>query len=142
MPSPLDKAANDRFPPIVVISPIGKSSGMNRGTGYDPPRRGLRILGLVILVVALPLALIAALHPPNEYEATLGINALDCQGPFETYVFAVPALLIYGSGLVINGLRWRNRMNAILALLCLAVCVAVATNVGRAIAEDREQAAA
>lgn len=114
---------------------------MNGGTSYDSPRRSLRVLGLVALVLALPLAFLAALHPPNEYEATLGINALDCQGPFETYMFAVPALLIYGVGLAVNGLRWRKRMSAILALLCLAVCVAVVVNVVRAIAEGREQAA-
>lgn len=115
---------------------------MNQDNGYDPPRYGFRILGWVALVAGTPLALLAILHPPNEYEATLGINALDCQGPSETYLFAVPTLLIYGVGLALNGLRWRNRMNAILALMCLAVCLVVAANVGRAIAEDREQAAA
>lgn len=121
---------------------IGKNRQMNRDTDNDPPRRGLRSLGSVARVLGLPLALLAALHPPNEYEATLGINALDCQGPFGTYLFAAPALLICGVGLVINGVRWRYRMNAILALLCLAICVAVGAKVVRAIAADREQAAA
>jgi ABC-type proline/glycine betaine transport system permease subunit len=59
-----------------------------------------RILGSEALILGIPLALLAALHTPDEYEATLGINALDCQGPFETYLFAAPALLIFGVGLV------------------------------------------
>ena len=125
---------------VAEIILIDKSRQMNRDTSNDPSRRGLRSVGLVALVLGLPLALLAALHPPTEYEATLGIDALDCQGPFETYLFAAPALLIYGMGLVINGVRWRYRMNAILTLLCLAICVAVAANVFGAIAEDREQA--
>ena len=106
-----------------------------------PSQRGLRRLGWALLLLGLPLALFAAFHPPNEYRATLGIDALDCQGPFETYLLAVPALLIYGGGLVANARRWRNRWNAIAALLCLAICAAVAVNVARAIAEERRQAA-
>ena len=108
---------------------------------YAPPRRGLKLLGWTVLLLGLPLALLAALHPPNEYEATLGINALDCDGPFETYMFAVPALLLYGAGLAMNGMRWRNRINLVLALVCLLICGAVIVNVARAVAEEREQEA-
>lgn len=108
---------------------------------FDPPRRGMKLLGWAVLLLGLPLALMAALHPPNEYEATLGINALDCDGPFGTYIFAVPALLLYGAGLVINGMRWRNRINFLLALVCLLICGAVIVNVARAAAEEREQEA-
>lgn len=114
---------------------------MYQDTGYTPPRRGLRTLGWAILVLGLPLALLAALHPPNEYQATLGINALDCDGPGETYLFGLPALLIYGAGLAVNGLHWRKRLNAIAAVLCLAICAAVIANVGRAVQEGRRQAA-
>jgi hypothetical protein len=103
--------------------------------------RGLQILGWTMLVLGLPIALIAALHPPNEYKATFGINALDCQGPFETYIVAVPALLLYGIGLVLNGLRWRNLSNLVVALLCLVVCGAVTANLAQAIAEDQRQRA-
>lgn len=99
------------------------------------------MLGWAVLALGLPLALIAALHPPNEYRATLGIDALDCQGPFETYLFAVPALLIYGAGLALNARRWRRRRNALAVVLCAAICAAVAVNVARAVAEDRRQAA-
>jgi hypothetical protein len=116
-------------------------AAMYHDTGYLPSRRGLRILGWAILVLGLPLALFAALHPPNEYQATLGINALDCGGPSETYLFAVPALLIYGAGLGLNGWQWRKRRNAIAAVLCFAICAAVVVNVARAVQEDHRQTA-
>jgi len=99
-------------------------------------------LGWAALLLALPLALVGALLLPNEYEATLGIRALDCDGPLGVYLFAVPALVIYGAGLVINGLRWQRRINLILALACFLICVAVLANVSRAVALDREQAMA
>ena len=108
---------------------------------HDPPRRGLNLLGWTVLLLGLPLALMAALHPTNEYEATLGINALDCDGFFGTYLFAIPALLLYGAGLAINVMRWRNRMNFVVALVCLLICGAVIVNVAQAVAEEREQGA-
>lgn len=102
--------------------------------------KDIRIVGWIVLVLALPVALIAALHAPNEYRATLGINALDCDGPFETYLFAAPALLIYGIGLIMTGVRWRRRPNAFVAILCFTICAAVTINVARAVAEDYRQA--
>ncbi len=102
----------------------------------------VRIAGWAVLALALPVALLAALHAPNEYRATLGINALDCNGPFETYLFAAPALLVYGIGLIVNGLRWRRPRNAFAAILCFVICTAVAINVARAVAEDHRQAEA
>jgi predicted membrane protein len=108
---------------------------------YAPRRRSLKLLGWTVLLLGLPLALMAAFHQPNEYDATLGINALDCDGPFGTYMFAIPALLLYGAGLAINGMRWRNRINLVLALVCLLICGAVIVNVTQAVAEEREQEA-
>lgn len=113
-----------------------------RNETFDPPRRGLKLLGWSLLLLGLSVALFGALHPPNEYEAMLGINALDCDGPFGTYIFAVPALVLYGAALVINGLRWRQRNNLVLAILCLFICTAVSANVARAALEDRQQEAA
>ena len=101
----------------------------------------MKLMGGVVLLLGLPFAVLAALHRPNEYQATLGISALDCDGPFETYMFAVPALLLYGAGLIINGLRWRRRLNLAVAIFCLAICIAVGANVLKAVAEEREQAA-
>jgi hypothetical protein len=121
----------------------GKSANvtdMREDKDGTSPGRGLRLLGWAILVLGLPVALIAILHSPNEYQATLGIDALDCQGPYETYLFAIPALLVYGAGAALNGLRWRKSLNAIIALLCLAICAAVVVNLGRALQEDQRQA--
>jgi len=114
---------------------------MHRSQSSNQLRRKLKLLGWAVLLLALPLALIAALHPPNEYRAGLGIDALDCDGPFGTYVFALPALLIYGTALVINGLRWRERTSLIVAIMCLLICGAVVANVARAVAMDRQQEA-
>ena len=105
----------------------------------DPKRRGLRLLGWGVLVLALPLALLAALMPANEYRATLGIDAVDCDGPFAIAMFAVPALLIYGAGVVLNGMRWRRRLNAVAAVLCFLICALVAANLVRATAEESAQ---
>jgi hypothetical protein len=130
------------FDPFRTLVPSAKHAAMYRDNGYSPPRRGLRSLGWAVLVLGLPLALLAALHPPNEYQATLGINALDCAGPGETYLFALPALAIYGAGLAVNGWRWRKRLNAVAAVLCLGICAAVVANVARAVHEGQRQAAA
>src|SRR5437762_6302614 len=115
---------------------------MYRSETWDQPRRGWRLLGSAVLLLGLPLALIAALHSPNEYQETLGIDALDCDGPFETYMFAVPALLLYGISLVINGRRWRQPKNLFIAIVCLLICGAVIANVARAVEMDRQQQAA
>ena len=108
----------------------------------DTPRRSIRALGWAALLLALPLALLGALLPPNEYEASLGIRALDCDGPFSVYLFAGPALLIYGTGAVVNGLRRQRRIDVIVASVCLLICAALLVNLTRAVAHQREQAAA
>ena len=108
----------------------------------DRPSRGLQVLGWTVLLLGLPLALFGALAPPNEYKAIFGSNALDCDGPLGVYICAVPALVLYGIALVINGLRWRRATNLIVAIVSLGICAAVAVNLARAIAEDREQAEA
>lgn len=105
-------------------------------------RRAVGAIGWTIFVLFLPIALLAIFHPPNEYEVTLGIDALDCNGPFETYSVAVPALIVYGAGFVINVFRWRRLASLMVAIGCLAICLGVAGNVARAMAEERDQAAA
>jgi hypothetical protein len=99
----------------------------------------MRRLGWAVLLLGLPMALYAAIHPPNEYRATLGIDALDCDGPFVTYMLAVPSLLLYGAALIINARQWRKPVNLIVAIACLVICGAVAANLASAIAEDRRQ---
>jgi len=110
--------------------------------GAKQSGRGLKWLGWAALILGLPLALMGAITPPNEYQATLGIDALDCDGPAGVYLFAVPALLIYGAGLVINGRAWRKGTNLLLALACAVLCIALGMNLARAVIVDRAQAAA
>lgn len=110
--------------------------------GAIQARPGLALFGYAVLALGVPLALIAASLPANEYQDALGIDALDCDGPAAIFIFAVPALLIFGSGLVINGMAWRKRWRLVLALACALICAALIANLARAIIQDREQAAA
>lgn len=110
--------------------------------GAIQAKRGLALFGYAVLALGLPLALIAASLPANEYQDALGIDALDCDGPAAIFIFAVPALLIFGSGLVVNGMAWRRRWRLVLALACALICIALIANLACAIIQDREQAAA
>lgn len=110
--------------------------------GAIQARRGLALFGYAMLALGLPLALIAASLPANEYRDALGIDALDCDGPAAIFIFAVPALLVFGSGLVVNGMAWRKHWRLVLALACALISAALIANLTRAIIQDREQAAA
>lgn len=110
--------------------------------GAIQARPGLALFGYAVLALSLPLALIAASLPANEYQDALGIEALDCDGPAAIFIFAVPALLIFGSGLVVNGMAWRKRWRLVLALACALISAALIANLTRAIIQDREQAMA
>jgi hypothetical protein len=110
--------------------------------GAIQAKRGWALFGYAVLALGLPLALIAASLPANEYRDALGIDALDCDGPAAIFIFAVPALLVFGSGLVVNAMAWRKRWRLVLALACALICVALIANLARAILQDREQAAA
>lgn len=105
-------------------------------------RRTASLLGWGLLLIGLPLAFLAATHDPNEYQATLGRDALDCDGPLQTYLFAAPALLLYLAGFVLNALHWRKRANLIAAILCVGICAVVTVNVLAAISEGHRQAEA
>ncbi len=106
--------------------------------GSEPPRpqhRWGRRLGFMLLMLALPLALFAMAMPPNEYKAQ-GIDAVDCDGPMSVYLFALPALLIYGAGAVLNGRRYRDRLNLSVSVVCVVLCLLIAANIGRASMEQ------
>lgn len=73
--------------------------------------------------------------PANEYKAW-GVDALDCDGPISVFLFAIPALLIYGAGAAVNGRYFRNRLNLVLALLCTLVVVLIAASFTEAVREQ------
>lgn len=98
-----------------------------------------RVVGWGLLLLALPLAFFAAFLPPNEYKATLGVAALDCDGPSKVFGFCAFSLLIYGIGFIFNAMRWRNRWNLGVAIICLLICIAVGVNYHRAMLEDDAQ---
>lgn len=105
-------------------------------------RRTVSLLGWGLLLIGLPLAFVAAAHDPNEYQATLGLDALDCDGPLQTYLLAAPVLVLYSAGFVRNAFHWRKRANLVAAILCLAVCAVVTANVLAAVTEGHRQAEA
>lgn len=105
-------------------------------------RRTASLLGWALLLTGLPLAFLAATHAPNEYQATLSLGALDCDGPMQTYLFAAPVLVLYFAGFVTNAFRWRKRANLVAAILCLGICAVVTANVLAAATEEHRQAEA
>ena len=102
--------------------------------------RNLGCLGYAILLAALPLAFLGAIALVNEYKSS-GLNAADCDGPGTVLMFSIPAVVIYGIGAVLNGRRFRNRRNMIVALLCLALCAGLSFKVAAALDEQARMAA-
>ncbi len=73
--------------------------------------------------------------PANEYKAW-GVDAVDCDGPISVYLFAVPTLLIYGTGAIVNGRYFRNRLNLVFAAFSALLCVLIAANIASAVGEQ------
>lgn len=102
---------------------------------YDPPRRGLALLGYAALILALPLALFG-LTPANEYESWGGAG-VDCDGPGTVLFFAPLGLLIYGAGALLNGRHYRQPFKLVVAMICLGICLTLSANIYSAIREQR-----
>jgi len=97
------------------------------------------LAGWVVLLLPLPLALFGAVLPANEYVATLGFHAVDCDGPAVIFMLAVPPLVLYGTGLLVTGWHYsadRRRSIFAASLLCGFVCVALLANIARATVEE------
>jgi hypothetical protein len=69
---------------------------------------------------------------PNSYKAQ-GIDAIDCDGPLQVMIFAIPAFLVYGAGTLTNG----SARRLLPAMLCAAICVPLAINIATALIENR-----
>lgn len=90
-------------------------------------------LSYLLLIALLPVAGLALLADANSYRAQ-GIDAIDCDGPIGVFIFAVPALLAYGAGAILNGLGRRFVVTA----LCVAICIPLALNIVAALIESRK----
>ncbi|CAN7402522.1 hypothetical protein LJR251_002482 [Rhizobium rhizogenes] len=86
-----------------------------------------RVALYILLVIALPLGILAAVLPANSYKAQ-GIAALDCDGPMSVIIFALPALLIYGGGTILLYRDRSRRLHRVAALCCLLVSLVIAWN--------------
>ncbi|WP_379061145.1 hypothetical protein ACFJIU_15325 [Mesorhizobium sp. UC74_2] len=106
-----------------------------RQQSLRPWPKWLGWLGIAFLVAAIPAALAAMTIPANEYKA-LGVDAVDCDGPISVYLFAVPTLLIYGAGAVVNGRYLRDRLNLVFAIFSALLCVLIAANIASAVGEQ------
>lgn len=89
----------------------------------------------ILLIAALPLAILATILPANSYKAQ-GIAALDCDGPMSAVIFALPALLIYGGGAILLYRDRSRRLHRAVALCCLLVSFAIAWNLIDAVRES------
>lgn len=109
---------------------------MNHPVSPPPPAftRPIAVwLGYLLLIALLPVAALALLADANSYRAQ-GIDAIDCDGPMGVLIFAVPAILAYGAGAIVNGLGRRF----IVAALCVAICIPLALNIVAALNENRK----
>ena len=96
----------------------------------------MRSLGYALLVLALPLAVLGMLVPPNEYRA-MGGGGIDCDGPLQVLLFAGPAFAIYGVAALCNGIAPRRPRNLVIAGLALLLCLGLGINLARAWQESR-----
>jgi hypothetical protein len=95
-------------------------------------------LSVTGLVLAIPIAFLAALLLPNEYLAQGIEGAVDCDGPLGVMLFAIPSYVMYGAGVIGFGIiaaRKRNWFYGITALLCLIVIIIISPNVSKAYRE-------
>ncbi|WFU08192.1 hypothetical protein QA646_12860 [Rhizobium sp. CB3090] len=94
-----------------------------------------RMAPYLVLVAALPLAILAAALPANSYKAQ-GITALDCDGPISVFIIALPALVIYAAGAILLYRDRSRRFHYMAALCCLLVTLAVGWNFIAAVRES------
>lgn len=97
------------------------------------------------IVLCLPIAVLGATLPVNEYSAADGAltGAVDCDGPMSVLMFATPALIFYASNAA--GLFWTRerarRWHMAMAMFCLIVSIAVVPNAMKAVAANERNEA-
>lgn len=92
------------------------------------PSRAFPFVIALVLACAAPLILFAVMLPVNEYEATLGIHAFDCDGPVDTLLVLIPGMLLalLGLGLAIRHVRLRSSIASGIAIVVAAGLVVAA----------------
>jgi hypothetical protein len=98
-------------------------------------------LVLSVFVVFLPVAFLGAFILPNEYAAQGIVGAVDCDGPIQVMIFAIPSYLVYGSGVIGFGLlffKTKNLRHLISTLICSLIVVSITPNVLAAIKEHEK----
>lgn len=101
-----------------------------------------RYLELAVLALGLPVAVLGALLPVNEY-GSLDIDQagiVDCDGPLGVLIFAIPAMVFYGAAALraIYLRRTAMRWHLGVAAICSIMCLCVAPNLVQAIAADTQ----
>lgn len=101
-----------------------------------------RMAGWALFALTIPLTVLASLLPANQYDAALGLAALDCDGPLQVYVLGLPSLAILLTGLAVQLRYWRRDRRVwriTIALLAAVLAAAVLLNLGQAVVTDRPQ---
>lgn len=93
---------------------------------------------MLAMLAGLPLAWLGMAIPVNSHLDASGSYGIDCDGPLQVMLFALPALALYGAALVffLRRLRVRRRpMHVITAIVAAMLCAGLALNASSAVAE-------
>lgn len=96
-----------------------------------------RYIHFAVLVLGLPVAILAAVMPANEY-GVFDASIVDCDGLFAVMMFAIPALIFYG----VNGIcaAWQHRRgdrwHLGIAAMSFAVCLSIVPNMVNAVRDQ------
>lgn len=96
-----------------------------------------------LLILGLPLALLGAVLPVNEYTAFESgqTGMVDCDGPFGVLILAVPAFAVYAGIFLVacTSSAFRKRSAVIVALISISMAALVIPNMINAVMEMSER---
>jgi hypothetical protein len=93
---------------------------------------------MLAMLAGLPLAWLGLVMPANSHLDATGRYGIDCDGPLQVMLFALPALALYGTALIffLRRLRSHRRpMHVAAAMVAAILCVGLTLNAGSAVAE-------
>lgn len=98
-------------------------------------------LGILIMFVFFPIALLGLLLLVNEYKATgLPYGAVDCDGPVGVMMFVMPSIFVYSLGLFFYsvGFAFKNHfLYLIIIMFCLLMLLLLIPKGKEAIKETK-----